>query len=81
MSPALGTLWLLLSTGSRVMTCDTLVPINFALEFDSLQLVLQDQLVCLTNVLDSCWLGQEVELKAKEKQKGDAPTITTEVRS
>lgn len=51
------------------MTCDTLVSVNFALEFNPLQLVLQDQLVCLTNVLDSCWLGQEVELKGKRNKR------------
>lgn len=69
MSPALGISPLLLSTAIRVMTCDTLVSVNFPLKFDSLQFVLQDQLICLTNVLESCWLGREVELKVKGNKR------------
>lgn len=50
------------------LTCDTLVSVDFALQFDPLQLVLQDQLVRLTDVFGSCRLGQQIVLQARKRR-------------
>lgn len=54
---------ILLRITSGLLTCYTLISVNFALQFDSLKLVLQNQFICLTDVLGSRWLGQQVVLK------------------
>lgn len=48
---------MLLSIAQQKVTCDTLVSVNFAPKFDSLQFILQDEVIRLTDVLGSCWLG------------------------
>lgn len=54
---------ILLRITSGLLTCYTLISVNFALQFDSLKLILQDQFILLTDVLDSSRLGQQVVLK------------------
>lgn len=44
-------------------TCDASVSVDFALEFDPLQLVLQDHLISFTDVFRPRRLGQQVVLK------------------
>lgn len=65
------------SSSTTMLTCDTLVSVNFALQFDSLKLILQDQLICLTDIFLSCWLRKQVVLK--EMKKTDALNNTCQL--